>query len=205
MKDYADFNQPAFNRWVADRGDETHRLNYNLKEDSIIFDLGGYVGEWSNTMFERYNSSIYIFEPVKKFYNGIRERFESNPKIFTFNYGLGPKNEELSISLTKDSSSVFNPNGDRETIEIKSVCEFLKKYEIKKIDLLKINIEGGEYSLIENLIENDIVKMIDNIQVQFHGFIPDCVERRELIQKKLSESHELTYDYEFIWENWKIK
>ena len=29
-------------------------------------------------------------------------------------------------------------------------------------------------------------------------------ERMEKIQKELAKTHQLTYQYDFVWENWKL-
>ena len=34
-------------RWFADRGDQTLRLDYDLNENSVVLDLGGYHGSCS--------------------------------------------------------------------------------------------------------------------------------------------------------------
>ena len=77
--------------------------------------------------------------------------------------------------------------------------------QLKKIDLLKINIEGGEYPLLEKLVESKTIQNIQNIQIQFHDFIPDYKKRYDLIAKELQKTHYKTYDYPFIWENWMMK
>lgn len=120
MKDYAEFNQEQFDLWLAHDGDRTLRLNYELNESSIVFDLGGYRGEWANKIFDKYKSNIYVFEPVFEFSNNIKNRFSSNSKVRVFNFGLGSKDENLKIALTKDSSSTFNSDGKVESIEIKN-------------------------------------------------------------------------------------
>lgn len=76
---------------------------------------------------------------------------------------------------------------------------------INTIDLMKINIEGGEYELIEHFIEKEFIKEIRDIQVQFHGFVPDAGVRMKKIQEELKKTHFLTYQYEFVWENWRRK
>ena len=70
---------------------------------------------------------------------------------------------------------------------------------------MKINIEGGEYDLLEHLIETGFVKNIFDLQIQFHDFIPNARGRMENIQKKLKKTHKLSYQYEFVWESWKLK
>ena len=71
-------------------------------------------------------------------------------------------------------------------------------------DLLKLNIEGGEFSVLEALLDRDLVKKIGNIQVQFHGCIPDAAARRDKIRERLAATHHLTYDAPFVWENWEL-
>ena len=69
---------------------------------------------------------------------------------------------------------------------------------------MKINIEGGEYELLEHLIEEKLMADIANIQVQFHDFIPGAQARMEAIQQELKKTHSLTYQYLFVWENWRL-
>jgi len=205
MIDFIEPNQEEFDRWISDKGDQTHRLNYELDENSIVFDVGGYKGDWTTSILQKYKSKIYIFEPVHEFYEIIQSRFKGNPNIQTFDYGLGAADGNLEISITKDSSSVFNSEGTKEVINMQSAVKFIRDNNIDNVDLIKINIEGGEYDLLEDLAKHDMLSTFKNIQVQFHRFIPDCIERRNEIRESLSKTHELTYDYEFIWENWKLK
>ena len=80
----------------------------------------------------------------------------------------------------------------------------MSKHNIKKIDLITINIEGSEYDLLEHLIETGFVKNIGNIQIQFHNFVPNATERMHSIQNNLAKTHKLTYQSEFVWENWQL-
>ena len=68
---------------------------------------------------------------------------------------------------------------------------------------MKINIEGAEYDLLDHLIETGFIANIINLQIQFHEFVPNAKERMENIQKRLEKTHALTYQHEFVWENWK--
>ena len=73
-------------------------------------------------------------------------------------------------------------------------------------DLIKINIVGEEYEVLEILLKNNMISIFKNIQVQFHDFIVDNAKERMIaIQKKLALTHVLTFQYEFVWENWKLK
>jgi FkbM family methyltransferase len=200
-----EYNYSEHQRWVQDNGDKTHRINYNLSTESIVVDAGGYQGNWSQEILEKYGSRIFILEPMDNYYSEINRKFKNREMVSVYNYGLASKNTELLISLDDDSSSLYKPGRSYQKIEVKTFDQFIEEAGITKIDLFKINIEGAEYELLDDILEKKIQSFIENIQVQFHVFIPNCIERRNKIREELSKTHECTYNYEFIWENWRKK
>ncbi len=191
--------------WHATQGDGTLRVKYDLNNDSVVFDIGGYSGQWSHEIAARYGSNIHIFEPIKKYADSIQALYKNNAKVTVNPFGLSNKNASVSMSDLGNSSSEFKSGGSEELVRMVSVSEYIRQHGISKIDLMKINIEGGEYDLLEHLLQEDMIKMIDNIQVQFHDFAPDAVQRMKEIQRQFRKTHELTYQYEFVWENWALK
>lgn len=95
--------------------------------------------------------------------------------------------------------------GGREVVSLRSFKEFLATQRIRNIDLIKINIEGAEYDLLDSIIEEGLQTRISNIQVQFHDVVSDAEKRMKGIQKMLEETHEVTWQYPFVWENWRIR
>jgi FkbM family methyltransferase len=200
-------NDLVVRKWIADGGDYALRFNYELNENSIVLDLGGYQGQWASDLYSRYNCYIFIFEPVLTFANQITKRFNKNEKLKTFQYGLGKSTRSEKINISEDGSSVFGESGKKEQIEIIDVKTWIKK-NLKNntpIDLIKINIEGGEYELLDRLIESGLIDNIKNIQVQFHQITKNSRSKMESIQKELRRTHKLTYQYDFVWENWTRK
>ena len=194
-----------FNKWFKDDGDKTHRINYELKEDAIVIDLGGYEGQWAADIFCKYVCNIYIFEPFSEYVNNIQNRFKNNPKIKIFNYGLAAKDSKEKLYISADGSSIHKSADRAVEIELKNIDSFFNDHNIHYVNLMKINIEGGEYDLLEDLIVSGLILNIENIQVQFHDFVPDATSRMGAIKMNLAKTHMLTYEYEFVWENWKIK
>ena len=216
LKCFANINKKRKNKkevhlahklWDKAKGDETHRLNYDdLDENSIVFDLGGYKGDWASDIFSKYGSHIYVFEPAHKFYAKIVDRFKKNPKIKVFDYGLADKNLDLEMAMSNDGSSVYNKkivSAEHEVVKLVDAAEFLQNQNIENIDLMKINIEGGEYDLLNHLIDIGFIENINNIQVQFHPFVDRAEERMSELEKRLALSHKKTYSYKFVWENWE--
>jgi len=192
-----------FDRWFADGGDEKYRYSYPLNEDSIVIDLGGYEGRFVNKITQKYGCNVYVFEPMKKYYDILINNFSLNEKVRILDFGCSDKDETIKIYHSDDASSVYRGTGSYEEIKVRRLSDFIKENNIQKVDLLKINIEGSEFEVLNDLIYNDMLNVFENIQVQFHSFVDDAVNKRNKIRNYLLKSHTETYSYEFVWENWK--
>jgi FkbM family methyltransferase len=203
---YATPEEQRCAKWFLDQGDQTLRLNYPLLPSSIVFDLGGYAGQWAADIYCRYNAQIYIFEPVKHFSDNIQLRFKYNDKIKIFEFGLSSHDHTETLHINGERSSAFSSaQTSEQIIHLKRASDFLQENHLSQIDLMKINIEGGEYALLEHLIETNWIKNIKNIQIQFHDFVPHAEKRMKTIQDHLTKTHSLTYQYPWVWENWERK
>jgi len=201
----------SLRRWFADNGDYTHNINYELNNNSVVIDLGGYYGLWIDEILKKNNPyipNIILVEPVPEFYNELVTKYKNYEKIKVMNVGVSTdKNESTkTLYVSSDGSSTnFNINV-KSVIEIKTlpIDKILSDNYINQVDLLQINIEGDEYGLMEYMIESDIVNKFKNIQIQFHLGIKNDIERRDNIQKNLiSKGFKNKFDYPFVWESWE--
>lgn len=199
----------AFRRvqpWVKIKGDLTLRLDYEfLNSKSLVFDLGGYEGQWASDIYGKYGSKVFVFEPMVEYAKFIEKRFKHNKAISVFRFGLGARNESISLSLDENASSAYKASKNKINGRLRKANDFLQKEKVKQIDLIKINIEGGEYDLLDHLIEADRIKDIRALQIQFHDFVPDAPKRVQAIRRQLKKTHVCTYSYPFVWENWELK
>lgn len=193
-----------FDRWFRDGGDSQFRYNYNLNENSLVLDVGGYEGNFASTIFEKYKCNVWVFEPLRGYFENLEKKFEHNPKIKLFNFGLSNKNKKLKIFESDDATSLFIESENFEEIEVKSINDFILENKLEKIDLLKLNIEGAEFDVLNDLIANKKLRIINNLQVQFHSFIENAIEKRNIIRNELIKEHNETFCYEFVWENWEL-
>jgi FkbM family methyltransferase len=197
----------SIKKWFEENGDQTLRLDYPLNDSSIVFDLGGYEGDFAFEINNKYNCYVYIFEPVKEYYLHCLSRFQGNNKIKCFNYGLSNSNGKFPISRDANASSIVVNNhcDDLETVEIKCFSDDFKSHNLKIIDLLKINIEGPEFLILPHIISTGDINKINHLQVQFHYFYPNAINLRNEIRNKLNLTHRETYNFPFVWESWSIK
>lgn len=193
-------------RWT-DALEKNLRYTYNLEPSSMVFDVGGYTGIWSERIYELYQPQIHVFEPIAGHFELLKAKFADVPKIQVHKIGLGGMTRTLTMSQNAESSSAFEyiSGKDTEMVSLQAAASFVKEQGISRIDLMKINIEGGEYELLEHLIDSKIVEQITDLQIQFHSFVPDAKKRMREIRRKLSLTHYPTYVYTFNWENWRRK
>lgn len=193
-------------KWKVENAKHNYRISYpSLGHDSIVFDLGGFEGDWSSDIYSKYLCQIYLFEPVPTYAKQIKKRFRLNEKIIIHQFGLGDRDFNTQFSIGAESSSQYIKSSEMVDVSIQDIKKFILNNAIDKIHLMKINIEGGEYDLLEYMIQSDLILRVENLQIQFHHFIPNAKKRMKKIQVALQNTHEITYQYEFLWENWKLK
>jgi len=121
---------------------------------------------------------------------------------------------KLSLIYPLDSNSTFIDVGGHlgdysAAIYKKYKCNIyafeplLENFET--IDFVKMNIEGSEYELLEEIIESGNILKITHLQIQFHNFVENATERRKNIRNKLKKTHVNIFNFPFIWERWDIK
>jgi FkbM family methyltransferase len=179
-----------FDRWFADGGDEKYRYNYSLNEDSLVFDLGGYEGKFTERIYHKYKCNIYVFEPDKKLYDryllDIKAYYNN---IFLFNFGLSYKNEQkfLFQAYYKGLFLHFNNSFSLDYIKKKIKENYpnkynkfsykkkkftLKKFDNLKIDkqicFIKIDVEGLDHIVIKSMYKT-IKKQKPVILVEFNN------------------------------------
>jgi FkbM family methyltransferase len=185
-------------QWRSENGDHTYRINYNLNSESIVVDLGARHGDWSDLIKNKYSSKIYCFEVVPEFCNQLIAKGYN-----TFCVAVSNKKGKIKLGVFESEASIFYDNSDFESDAI-SASEIFDMIGHENIDLMKINVEGAEYPILNNIIDNGVIYKIKNLQVQFHLFDNEN-NQYDSLAKKLSETHELTWRFPFVWENWVLK
>lgn len=183
-------------------GSKDSLFDFDLKQESIVFDVGGFEGHYSKKIYDNYGCNIFIFEPHPLFYKKITNNFKGVSKVKLFNFGLSNRDLETNISDNGVGSSVIDDIKNGTKVKIRNITDFINESGIKSIDLIKLNIEGSEYEVLDELLNNKLIRIIDNLLIQFHFIGEDSKLKRDLIQQQLSKTHKKNFDYYFVWESW---
>ncbi|MDD3191073.1 MAG: FkbM family methyltransferase [Candidatus Pacebacteria bacterium] len=145
-----------------------------------ILDVGAHVGIFSlYAKILNPDVKIYALEPEADNFSALKKNVEENnfargTKLFKV--ALAEKtgvrklqiendsiNHHLRKSLEKDEDSHY------EEVRVISFGDFLIENGVAGVGLLKMDIEGGEYEIFENLLSGDFAR-IKNIILEYHNY-----------------------------------
>jgi FkbM family methyltransferase len=143
---------------------------------SIFLDVGGHIGQTLEEVLKPlyHFDLIYCFEPSPKHAQYIRQRFRS-PRLRLMQFGLSNVTGPLDLH---DSG----PNGIGASVKQRQVaaltsttrCDFVSASEffrdhIRAGDLviMKLNCEGSECDILNDLIESGEISKIGNVMIDF--------------------------------------
>src|SRR3970040_1428868 len=120
-------------KWYADGGDHRFRFDYPLDRQSLVLDLGGYEGPWSNDLYSRDKVQIMFLEPVRSFADNICARFRNNRDIEVLQYGLGATSRTEMIRVCGASSSTYKHRGTPEEIRIVDAAKWFNDRRLQSV------------------------------------------------------------------------
>jgi FkbM family methyltransferase len=195
-------------RLRAEGWDEEQRYAYPLTAESLVWDVGAWNGDFSRRIVNDYRCSVELFEILPRQQDALRYWFRHDKYVHVHNFGLGAADEVLLIRDDSECTSML-VTGEVE-VHVRRMAKHLPVYI--HVDLVKLNIEGSEYDLLEDLCDTGGIHKIENLQVQFHDYVqlngvyievPNAAERYAYIAARLRETHEMQWQQPWVWESWR--
>jgi len=167
-------------------------LNLLPQNQVTILDVGANKGQSIDFFLKIYlNPTIHAFEPNPVLYKMLVSKYQENKNIFIHNLGISDINGQLELNETvTDETSTFEKlNYESNYLQMKAnvlgikkediiknkykvqvirLDDFIKKMEINKIHILKIDTEGHELKCLKGLDINKGCE-INYIQIESHN------------------------------------
>ncbi|MCQ2520944.1 MAG: FkbM family methyltransferase [Lachnospiraceae bacterium] len=143
--------------------------------------------------------ALFAFDPTPKSISWY-ERQNFGEKFSFYPYGISNYDgeEKFYLPLNEEyvSGSVIcgeDKNESAVIVEMKSLDSIMKSLNHKKIDVLKMDIEGSEYKVIDDILSKDIC--FSQLCIEVHSrFFDDGVKKtREMIKKLNDKGYYITY------------
>lgn len=170
------FNREAYNTFL------TEAVGWNLGKTPFICDVGANNGDFALAFQAAYpGARLHLFEPLERHLDHLRKLKEAGSFGWAIHpFALGARSEELEIEVPdgfEDASSLLgfsqeylrqNPRSAktrREICRVRPLDELVSDGEAPKvIDLLKIDVEGFEFAVLEGAA--DTLRRVRNIVVE---------------------------------------
>jgi len=170
-----------------------------LTKTSIIYSIG--IGEdisWDEKLIEKYGVEVFGFDPTPKSAAFIKQKNLQNFNFFQMGVAdhagwvefFPPKNQDyVSCSIFKQKYLQDEPI----MVEMKTLDAIMKHLGHERIDILKMDIEGAEYGVINDIINKSIFP--GQILIEFHHrFNPFSIaDTKGAIHDLICHGYELFY------------
>lgn len=145
-----------------------------VPENAIVYSFG--IGEdisFDKAIIAKHGAKVFGFDPTPKSINYVRNN--ETPEQFYFHpFGLGEKTEMVTFHLPKNKEHVSGSVYDHSLVDehdsvdvlLKEFKEIVQDLGHQSIDVLKMDIEGSEYAVMEGILNSGIP--IKQILVETH-------------------------------------
>lgn len=144
----------------------------------IIFDCGANIG--FATIFFKWlypESQIYTFEPDKKTFELLKKNVSQNKlkNVHLFNTALSNKTGKIDFFIDTKwpgswamSTKYERMPKDKIIVDCISLSSLIEDEKIKQIDYIKMDIEGSENEVISDLNNNNQLKKVIKLVIEYH-------------------------------------
>lgn len=169
------------NHWVPTKiynlNDQVKFQNnyYELLQDSSLEEQPDSYDCWKQiTEIPYANSKVYSFEPNRKTYNLVKQKFQGRRRLKIFNTAIDIEEKDAVFNIDSSQSSLYeytdNINeiwGDnrkfkfvkKTLIKTLRLDSFIEEHKIKDVDFLWIDAQGNDFNVLKSLGKYiDIVK-----------------------------------------------
>lgn len=138
---------------------------FPYEKDPVIFDVGAQGGDYTKEALKHQpRAHVFAFEPSEKSYNILHKMFfedaskKHDTSITLSKIALGEKDTESAlysadaagvdslVCLPDTEHNAFRKGG---TVQVRSLDSFCLEHKITHIDLIKIDVEGGELGVLK--------------------------------------------------------
>jgi len=165
LTDWIPWNVYLHGSYIVEESYEEFLLK-TASKCNTIFDVGANIGYYTVQFARNTNATIYAFEPMDYQYNTLLRNLELNsvsnvhPIKKIVSDSEGKQRIYFSGMENTAASSVVNETDEFEEIPAISLDGFCEENQIRKIGLIKIDVEGYEFNVLkglENMLKNQNV------------------------------------------------
>jgi FkbM family methyltransferase len=146
---------------------------FNQRKDMVVLDIGANIGIITDYM-RPYCQKLYAIEPSSEHFEALKKNKEFNrwDNVELFNLAIADKNGKMRLNTLAANRTCYslalNYQQGGEEVETMRIDTFLEKNKIKKVDFVKMDIEGEEEAVLRGEGFRKAMDKIDAMEIEFH-------------------------------------
>lgn len=182
------FSTPQnYTKEILEEWEQQPFKKYLSKEDKIILDIGANVGLFALHIMP-FAERIVCVEPTESHNQVFNDLLKGNPKVTLESSALHNYTGTVGFHLEGLNTTMNRVNiSHAGAIEVPCITlyDLCKKYNLKKVDFCKIDIEGSEDLAITMETVKPVNHIIDKFLIELH---PRTVEMQDKFEKIFKQS-----------------
>lgn len=170
-------------------------IDWPLNSESVVVEVGGYKGRWALQIAERYHPRLFVFEPQPWAYATCKAALGDQAMVKS--YGLGAKAGIFAMGDWETDGCSFVKDGQH-VGRMEEIGAAFGRLELDTIDLLLMNIEGYEYTLLPHMLDRGILPK--RLMVQFHGTDADTAR---MFDRLFQAGYRVLWTYGSVLTAWE--
>jgi FkbM family methyltransferase len=143
---------PDFEPWMN---------NYLSKFEGVVIDVGAHIGKYTIWLAKKTKGKVVALEPNPLVYKVLLKNIKLNnlKNVIALNVGAwsSEKSFMLNVSRFAGHSSIFKNHIENEIIhvreiKVKTIDDIIDNYNIRKVDFIKIDVEGSEIEVLNGMM-----------------------------------------------------
>ena len=175
----------------------------SLGPGDIAIDCGANVGKVTEVMASAC-ATVYAFEPNPYAFAVLKERFSHNAHVHCYEKGVLDRDDQLKLFMHKNAESDqvkwstgsslldFKSNINSNNycvVDVIDLAQFIADLNAK-VKVLKIDVEGVEYQILNKLIDTGVIHQIEHVFVETHAERVAELEAEDIkLRKKIAENN----------------
>ncbi len=167
-----------------------------VKEDSVVYSFGiGEDASWDLGLIAARGCTVQGFDPTPKSLAWAKANITES-RMIIHPLALSHENGSIDLWLPANPDHVSascrpskNHSEVKLSVDAKTVAAIMEEFGHDHVDVLKMDIEGAEYPVIEGMIGDGSIDRIGVLLIEFHHWMPafSLQDTKEAL-KKLEDS-----------------
>ena len=171
MINLENFNWGPTSEWYKDQltkemfEENIYEKYFPVEEGDIVVDFGASIGDFIWSIKDKKPKHCWVVEPLNSYFDILQENLLGYPVSF------------IKAFLSQEETTEVQWDGLASECRSLTFKKFIKENNIKYIDFLKTDCEGGEYSIFTEENIEYVLNNIKKISGEWHLSTPELKEK----------------------------